>query len=173
MSKWRNRIVGHGEEKADQLLANPDNWRIHPKNQQDALSDVLKEVGWVQNVIVNKATGFVVDGHMRVALAISQNETVPVTYVDLTPEEESLILATFDPISAAAVTDAAKLRELLSSVSTNSPALDELLSGVIKMPEFKEAAAPEGFASYDEDIETEYCCPKCGYQWSGKPNGSG
>lgn len=29
---------------------------------------------------------------------------------------------------------------------------------------------PEDFASYGEDIETEYCCPKCGYRWSGKPN---
>ena len=33
---WRNRIVGHGEEAPDQLLANPKNWRIHPKAQQDA-----------------------------------------------------------------------------------------------------------------------------------------
>lgn len=31
-----------------------------------------------------------------------------------------------------------------------------------------EIEAPESFASYDEDIETEHECPKCGYQWSGK-----
>src|SRR6266704_2927845 len=37
LPKWRNRIVGHGEEDPEQLLANPKNWRIHPKNQQDAL----------------------------------------------------------------------------------------------------------------------------------------
>jgi hypothetical protein len=30
-------------------------------------------------------------------------------------------------------------------------------------------SAPEEFKEYDEDIETEYCCPKCGYEWSGKP----
>ncbi len=28
---WRNRITGSGEEAPDQLLANPANWRIHPK----------------------------------------------------------------------------------------------------------------------------------------------
>lgn len=28
--------------------------------------------------------------------------------------------------------------------------------------------APEDFKEYNEDIETEYCCPKCGYKWSGK-----
>lgn len=29
---------------------------------------------------------------------------------------------------------------------------------------------PPDFGSYDEGIDTEYCCPKCGYKWSGKPN---
>jgi len=27
--------------------------------------------------------------------------------------------------------------------------------------------APEDFPEYDEDIETEHRCPKCGYEWSG------
>ena len=29
--------------------------------------------------------------------------------------------------------------------------------------------APEEFPEYDEDINTDYCCPKCGYSWSGSP----
>ena len=44
---WRNRIVGHGEEAPDQLLANPANWRLHPREQQQALAGALAEVGWV------------------------------------------------------------------------------------------------------------------------------
>jgi hypothetical protein len=32
-----------------------------------------------------------------------------------------------------------------------------------------DAAPPEEFGEYGEDIETQYCCPKCGYKWSGKP----
>jgi hypothetical protein len=31
------------------------------------------------------------------------------------------------------------------------------------------AAPPEEFRSYDETIQTEYACPKCGYSWSGNP----
>jgi len=27
--------------------------------------------------------------------------------------------------------------------------------------------SPEDFKEYGEDIETEHCCPKCGYKWSG------
>src|ERR1700730_8835436 len=122
LPKWRNRIVGHGEEDPTQLLANPKNWRIHPKAQQDALAGVLAEVGWVQDVIVNKRTGFVVDGHARVALAISADERVPVVYVDLSEQEESLILTTLDPLSAMAAADEDLLAELVGTLEVSDAA---------------------------------------------------
>lgn len=62
---WRNRIVGHGDEAPDRLLANPRNWRIHPKSQQDALAGVLSEVGWVQDVIFNRRSGHIIDIAVR------------------------------------------------------------------------------------------------------------
>ena len=64
--KYQNRIVGNGEEPLDQIMFNPRNWRIHPLHQQDALKGVLEEVGWVQQVIVNKQTGNLIDGHCAV-----------------------------------------------------------------------------------------------------------
>ncbi len=114
--QWRNRIIGNGEEDAEQLLANPRNWRIHPKEQQAALKGILEEVGWVQNVIVNQRTGFVVDGHARVAMAISAGEPVPVVYVDLSEQEEALVLATLDPLSAMAGKDDELLRSLIADI---------------------------------------------------------
>jgi len=36
--------------------------------------------------------------------------------------------------------------------------------------EAEEVAPPDDFKEYDEDIETEHVCPKCGYRWSGKIN---
>ena len=126
---WRSRIVGEGDEAPDQLLANPANWRIHPKAQQDALAGVLDEVGWVQRVIVNQRTGHLVDGHLRVALALRQDAaTVPVLYVDLDEAEEKLILATIDPVAALAVPDAEKLRALLDDVQTGSAAVQQMLA---------------------------------------------
>lgn len=73
-TKYRNRIVGSGTENPTQLLANPKNFRIHPATQEAALAGVLNEVGWVSPVLVNRLTGFVIDGHLRVAHAISANE---------------------------------------------------------------------------------------------------
>lgn len=125
---WRNRIAGYGDEAPDQLLANPKNWRRHPKHQQDALQGVLEEVGWLQDVIVNRTTGRLIDGHLRVELALRHNAaSVPVKYVDLTEEEENLALATFDPLSALAFTDGAQLAQLLEEVSTESDAVHALL----------------------------------------------
>jgi DNA modification methylase len=126
---WRNRITGSGEETPDQLLANPANWRVHPKAQQDALAGALDQVGWVQQVLVNRRSGFVVDGHARVALALTRGEpTVPVLYVDLEPDEEALVLATLDPISAMATHDEEKLRALLAEITVDDAGLRRLLA---------------------------------------------
>jgi hypothetical protein len=168
---WQNKIVGSGVEAPEQLLANPFNWRVHPKAQQDAMTSVLREVGWVQNVIVNQNTGHVVDGHMRAAVAISNSEKeVPVVYVDLTEDEEKTILSVLDPIGAMATTDKERLDELLQDVALSDEALSNLIEQVATK-DFSRLAdpdAPEDFDEFDENIDIEYTCPKCHYAWSGK-----
>ncbi len=130
---WRNRIIGDGYEAPDQLLANPLNWRVHPLHQQEKLEGVLSEVGWIQRVIVNRATGHVIDGHARVGLAISRGEPlVPVLYVDLSLEEERLVLATLDPIGALAGTDRQVLDALLAEVSSPDGAVQRLLDDLAR-----------------------------------------
>lgn len=131
---WRNRIVGSGEEPPDQLLANPVNWRRHPVSQRAALRGSLGTVGWVQQVLVNKRTGHVVDGHARVEEALTLHEpTVPVLYVDLDPEEEALVLAILDPISAMATRDDAQLTELLAGLTVDDAGLLALLADLVPL----------------------------------------
>jgi len=121
MTDWVNRITGYGEESPDQLLANPHNHRIHPKRQQDALSGSLDTLGYIQTVIVNKSTGHIVDGHLRVTMALREGQkSIPVTYVDLTAEEEAQALLSLDPIAAMAATDRDKVDELLRLVNTDN-----------------------------------------------------
>jgi hypothetical protein len=92
---------------------------------------VLDEVGWVQQVIVNQSTGHLVDGHLRVSLACSRNEArVPVVYVELTAEEEALVLASFDPISAMAIPDQEKIHALLSGLTVGDDALLAMLEAI-------------------------------------------
>lgn len=146
MTVWRNRIVGYSDEAPDQLLANPQNWRTHPGTQADALRGVLGDVGIVQNVIANRRTGYLVDGHLRVMEALKAGQpSIPVTWVDLSPEEEALVLATLDPLSAMAGTDTAQLDALLRDVSTDSPAVAAMLDALaqeagIVLPDVPEPA---------------------------------
>lgn len=130
-TQWRNRIVGEGMEAPDQLLANPQNWRVHPKFQQDVLSSVLRDVGWIQEVIVNKTTGHLVDGHLRVTLAMRHEEKeIPVKYVELTSDEEALILATLDPLAGLAVADDEKLRELMAEIKSDDAAIQAMMDAI-------------------------------------------
>ncbi|CAK0770254.1 Methyltransferase (modular protein) [Gammaproteobacteria bacterium] len=126
---YRNRITGHGQEQLDAILFNPANWRIHPKDQQEALEGVLSSVGWVQDVIVNQTTGHLVDGHLRCQVAARNGEkTIPVVYVELTEAEEALILATLDPLAAMAATDKAKLDDLMHAIQSDDERVQKMLT---------------------------------------------
>ena len=127
-AKWRSRIVREAEVAPGDLVPHPDNWRTHPLLQQEALEGVLDEVGWVQRIIVNERTGRVVDGHLRVELAVRRNEpAVPVLFVDLDESEEALVLATLDPVAALAKADAQRLSRVLERTSPENEALAEFL----------------------------------------------
>lgn len=130
---YQNRIVGHGEESLDQVIFNPSNWRIHPKAQQTALNGVLDEVGWVQEVIINRTTGNLVDGHLRCTLAARKGQkTIPVTYVELSEAEEKLILATLDPIGSMAAADKAQLNDLFDMIDTDNEDIQKALEEIAK-----------------------------------------
>ena len=126
-SAWRNRLIDHAVVDARTLVANDKNWRTHPPGQRAALTEVIKRVGWVSSVIVNKRTNRIVDGHLRVELASEKGEQVPVGYVDLSEEEENLILTTLDPIATLAIADDAKLRALLETLNAPGKGLQQLL----------------------------------------------
>ena len=150
---WRNRIVGYGEEDAEQLLANPKNWRVHPKNQQAALEGSLDKIGWIQNCIVNRTTNFVLDGHARVAMAITRGEKVPCVYVELSPDEEALAIATLDSITALAGTDQSLLDTLIGEIHLSDIGAD-LGDGLQSLLDSLSPPVPAGGLT-DEDAVPE------------------
>ena len=151
---WKNRIIGEADVAPDQLLANPLNWRIHPKFQQDALRGVLSDVGWVQRIIVNQSTGNIIDGHLRVSLALRHGaKTVPVVYVELSEDEENEILATLDPLGAMAGTDRSKLDELLQVVSSQDEAVIAMLGELSKMTQPPQSESSEAEADDADNLE--------------------
>ena len=166
---WTNRILSTALVRADSLLANPANFRVHPKAQQQALGTTIDYVGLVAPVIVNKRSAAewgsdrgietLLDGHLRVQMALRQGDSteLPVVYVDLLPDEERVILASLDAIGAMAVQDADKLAELIQSVESEDASILKLLAQCQgeKMPDFDEPGPPGEAKSIT--------CPECGH----------
>lgn len=124
----RSRIVGEEEVDPATLRGHPSNWRVHTKEQREAMREVLHTVGWVQRVVVNKVTGNILDGHMRVEEAFRMGEPrVPVLYVSLTEEEERRMLAVFDPLGAMATVDRKKLRAAVEGLTAKGDGLGALV----------------------------------------------
>lgn len=128
---WANRIVGNADVPPGELVANDRNWRSHPDSQKQALKGAIEDVGYIRSVTVNQRTGRIIDGHLRVKLAIETGQpTIPVEYVDLSEEEETLALATIDPLSALAEANRDRLQVLLAEVRAKSPAVTEMLASL-------------------------------------------
>lgn len=129
----KNRIVSYGMARVDDILFNPNNWRIHSKYQQEAMLDMLEKVGWTQNVMINLTTGNLVDGHLRALLAQKSDELeIPATYVELSEEEEQVVISAFDPIGAMADADKEKWEELITKIKSERDDLEGMLDKIIE-----------------------------------------
>lgn len=140
----RSRIVGHGSVDPSTLIANPRNWRTHPPEQRAALIAELDRVGWVQSVVVNRTTGHLVDGHLRVEVAVERKvEAIPVAWVELTQEEEDRVLVSLDPLGSMAGTNDALLQDLLDGMDLENRALEDYLVSLMPAGRWQEFTGRE------------------------------
>lgn len=119
LATFHDRVVESGTMAADQFTAHPDNWQIHPTEQQQALATTIDAIGWLIPLVVSQRSGYLLDGHARVMVALQRDPSMKLPYVmvDIEPEEEALALATINPLGAMAVTDKVKLSQLLEEAA--------------------------------------------------------
>jgi hypothetical protein len=159
-----------------ELRPNPRNWRTHPKAQLDALRGALAEIGFAGAGLARELPDGsleLIDGHARCE-TLPPDFLMPVLVIDADDAKVAKILATLDPLGAMAEADRDKLDALLREVEVASEPLADMLEDLAKKagvipPESSEVTPPDEFGSYGEGIDTEYKCPKCGYEWSGRP----
>lgn len=141
---WHNRIVEYVEVDPADLCAHPANAKLHPGRQAEVMRAVLDDVGWIAPVVENVTTGFIIDGHLRVAEALSAGiRKIPVVRVELTEAEEVEALVTHDAVGQLARWEKDRLDDLLADIETDSAAVDELLQDLhgvtpAEMPEIPE-----------------------------------
>lgn len=153
---WQNLISHRANVDPLELLPQEHNFRIHAMNQRHVTIASLNELGHVGDVIVNVRSGKIVNGHLRVELAIAENQrTVPVTYLDCDLATEQIILAFFDAVGAKAITDAERLRATLGQITTTSQHLQASLDDWVlsfKPTKGKGRDAEEELDEPDEDF---------------------
>lgn len=155
------------------LTDNPRNWRRHPEVQMRALAESMDKTSWAGALLYNEQTHRLIDGHGRKKLALDRGERlVPVLIGRWTPEQESAILATLDPIAGLAEIDQDKLATLLAE--SNALLSDDVIEHIGKMfiddfsPDFEPSAA-EDQGQLDELNEptqkAKHTCPSCGHEF--------
>jgi DNA modification methylase len=124
----RDRIKELRRVKARELLANPKNWRRHPKAQAEALRGLLGEIGYADALLARELPDgrlMLIDGHLRAET--TPNMMLPVLVLDVTDAEADKLLLTLDPLASLAQADAERVNELLATVETDSEAIAALL----------------------------------------------
>jgi Domain of unknown function (DUF4417) len=141
---------------ASQLCDNPQNWKFHPAEQVEALSELIGELGWLKPLVLNERTGKLLDGHGRKPIAVAGGKPVPVFIVDLAPELEAKALATLDPIGWTATADKRRYDALLKGASllkSTTSNVKKLLESVSKASTVLDDQAGDGPRKPDEESE--------------------
>lgn len=162
-----------------QLKLDPKNARKHSERNEQLVEQSLREVGAFRSVAAD-ADGIIRAGNKTFEKA--QQLGYKIKIVKGKPNE--LVVVQRDDLRGKKAARAALLDNLSSDMSEFDQAVirqfaeqsPELLEGLLDYPELADlltaaqAEAPEEFKEYDETLETQFKCPKCGYEWSGQPH---
>jgi len=177
-------VVAKPKTMAD-LTPDPANPREITKEAAEGLRLSLSEFGDISGIVWNERTGHLVAGHQRLdqlrelygdlkieggEIVTPEGERFRVRIVDwdLSTQHAANVAANSELLSGTFTAD---LTGILEGLKDEDPDLFESLrfEGLAQLaPTPEEEEPPEEFPEYDEDIQTEYECPKCGYKWSGK-----
>lgn len=156
----------------EELIPYARNSRTHSDAQVAQIAASIKEWGWTMPILIDEGGG-IIAGHGRVMAARSLgHEDVPVVVASGWSDAKKRAYVIADnKLALNAGWDfemlAAEIEELnsdgyeLELIGFNAEEMDKVMNPVVASP-------PDDFNEYGDDIETEYKCPKCSYEWSGK-----
>lgn len=164
-----DRVVGHGLVKLKDLISNPDNFRVHKEIQKEIVLESLENIGMVRRVLVNRRTNLIVDGHLRVTLAIQKSggdmdREIPVDFLDLTEDEEQAVLLLLDDSTNMVHIDLSMRNDLLRLLSENtSSRLSSTVDKLRKLLDYRSEGYERNLITYDNVPQSEGVSLQPGY----------
>ena len=171
--------MGESISSIADLKPDSRNARKHNQRNLNMIVDALHKVGAARSIVIDEdgvilAGNGVVEaaadaGIERVQVVDADGETIVAVRRTGLTDEQKRKLAYYDNRTAeVAEWDAKQIAaDLEAGVELGDLFDADEMSKILEQA--ADAIAPDGFKEYDEGIPTEWCCPKCGYKWSGKP----
>lgn len=150
----------------------PGNPRLHPEAEIDLLAQVISLRGPDQPIVVDEGW-YILKGHGRLKAAqqAGAKEFPFVQRFGLTESEKVAIRIEDNALPLMSAWDKTLLSGQLEQLKADGYDMKLLGFGDAQLVQFMTAEPPPAaFQAFDDGtIETEYCCPKCHFAWSGKP----
>lgn len=171
------RIINDGYEQValDTLLLHPRNAN---KGQVSLISESIETNGFYGAVYVQRSTRYILAGNHTYLAAKENGATdIPVIWVDVDDSAALRIMLADNETASQAERDQAMVAQILKELQDTplgtagtgyTPDRVEALIASLTPPEYN-PEPPSGFQEVDESLGTEFRCPSCGYEWSGKP----
>ena len=154
-----------------------DSIQAHPKNVRQgdigAISESLKAHGQYRPIVVDERTNRILAGNhtWKAAKALGWSQ-IQASIIETKDDDEALrILLADNRANDLAMYDNGALEELLKQLSATEDGLEGTLFDLADIDDLQIDNQPldlSEFEKFDETIDTEHECPKCGYEWSGK-----
>lgn len=151
-------------------------WGRNPRRNDHAVRQVaesIKTFGFGAPIVARAEDLRVIAGHTRIKAALKLGlEKVPVRLLDISEADADRLALADNKLGEIAEWDSSVLEALVRDDNVDLTALGWSEQEVNELCHISDPpSAPDDFAEVDEDISTDYCCPKCGYRWSGKTGG--
>jgi hypothetical protein len=163
------------------LTPDSNNARRHTPRNVGMLERSLNEVGAARSIVIDE-NGVVLAGNATIEAAAQAgiervrvveadgHELIAVRRAGLTAEQKTKLALYDNRVAELAEWDAGVLAGLADDgVDLSGMFFEDELQGLLGQAGTNIIESPEAFKEYGDDVATEYCCPKCGYEWSGKP----
>ena len=185
VSKLRGVYFKGLKMKKTELKPYPNNPRQISQEQFERLGNSMEEFGDLSGIVFNAKDGYLISGHQRVA-SLKERYGESAVEIKITEEKDGEKRGFVEPehIQYREVSwdegkaGLARLAANKHGGEWDDDLLQEELDKLAKLDVNIELSGfgsdfgiepPDEFEEYTDEIETDYKCPKCGYEWSGKP----